>query len=444
MQRPFCCVAGENFLKLLIYSGEICYNTIKDVMPDSFSGTSERRICLDYTGMVKIMRLKRMIAVLCSGAVMALLMSGCGGADNSDKDENKMNTVIANKSNVKTLGRTYLQDDTLWLALSGTGIDFNYTGKNLKITVQGDEVSQTSGNDDNYARVAVYVDGSRVIDDMVNESEKTYDVFSSDENKTVSVQVVKLSECAMSSVGIKPIEIADGEKIEPAAAKEHRIEFIGDSITCGYGVDDEDENHHFSTSTEDVTKAYAYKTAQLLNADYSMFSTSGYGVISGYTDNGEKKPEQAIPQYYESLGFSYGSFGGNKPQSLSWDFNEFKPEAVVINLGTNDDSYCQSDSDKQNEFIQAYVEFLKKVRENNPDAHIFCTVGIMGGRIYSSVEEAYIIYMRETGDENISVMRFDQQNGAEDGLAADWHPTEKTHQKAADALSAEIKAVMGW
>lgn len=48
------------------------------------------------------------------------------------------------------------------------------------------------------------------------------------------------------------------------------MEFIGDSITCGYGVDDPDKEHHFKTATEDVTKAYAYKTALALNADYSM------------------------------------------------------------------------------------------------------------------------------------------------------------------------------
>ncbi len=390
------------------------------------------------------MKILRIIAAVCTAAAVAAAISGCGGKKDGGKEESNVKKVVMESSNVKTLGRTYLKDETLWLALSGTGVDFSYTGKDLKITVQGDEASRLEGNKDNYARVAVYVDGERVIDDMVDKEEEVYEVFSSNESKTVNVQVVKLSETAMSTIGIKPIEIAKDEEIKPAPAKTHRIEFIGDSITCGYGVDDEDQNHHFSTSTEDVTKAYAYKTAQALDADYSMFSVSGYGMISGYTDNDKPKSDQTIPQYYESMGFSYNTFNGEKPQSVAWDFSKFQPEVVVINLGTNDDSYVQGDSDKAAEYTAAYVEFLKKVREKNPDARIFCTVGIMGTRIYTAVEDAYIEYMNETGDENVSVFMFDPQNSAEDGLAADWHPTEKTHQKASEKLAAEIKTVMGW
>ena len=33
---------------------------------------------------------------------------------------------------------------------------------------------------------------------------------------------------------------------------------------------------------------------------------------------------------------------------------------------------------------------------------------------------------------------------AEDGWAADWHPTDATHTKASEKLAAEIKEVMGW
>lgn len=395
------------------------------------------------------MKISKLIALACCASLGMTAISGCSGkaekentsAENGGKE---MNTVIANEDNVKLIGRTHMTDDTLWLALSGTGIDFTYTGKKLDITIVGDGAA-TAGNIDNCARAAVYVDGERVVDDMIDQSEKSYTVLESTEEKTVSVQVIKLSETAMSTMGIKPLSVGEGGKVEPSAAKAHRIEFIGDSITCGYGVDDEDENHHFSTKTEDVTKAYAYKTAQNLDADYSMFSVSGYGIISGYTDNDAKAESQTIPQYYNSLGFSWNSFAGKEqPQSVDWDFSKYQPEVVVINLGTNDDSYCKSDGDRQEEFSLAYVEFLKQIREKNPEAMIICSVGIMGQRIYPAVEMAKYMYTKETGDENISVLKFDQQDSAADGLAADWHPTEATHEKAAAKLTEEIKTLMGW
>lgn len=46
---------------------------------------------------------------------------------------------------------------------------------------------------------------------------------------------------------------------------------------------------------------------------------------------------------------------------------------MVINLGTNDASYTKGDKEKVLEYADAYAEFLKVVREKNPNAahHLF-------------------------------------------------------------------------
>ena len=201
------------------------------------------------------------------------------------------------EENVLLAGRTYKEGDTLWLALSGTGASFIYTGKKLSITVVGSPVINHEDAENNCARIAVYVNGERKVDDMVTQEEQTYTVWESDAAETVEVKIIKLSESAMSVAGIKDLEIAEGERVVPAAKKEHLIEFIGDSITCGYGVDDEDPLHPFSTKTEDVTRAYAYLTAQLLSCDCRMFSASGYGIISGYTADPEIKAPSSLFLY---------------------------------------------------------------------------------------------------------------------------------------------------
>lgn len=67
----------------------------------------------------------------------------------------------------------------------------------------------------------------------------------------------------------------------------------------------------------------------------------------------------------------------------------------------------------------------------------------MGDRLYPSVEAAVAAYSKETGDSNVSCMKFDVQNQA-DGYAADWHPTAKTHEKAAARLAEEIRSRYGW
>lgn len=342
---------------------------------------------------------------------------------------------------VKPLGRTHQIADTLWLAYSGAGAEFVFRGSWCRVTMAGDSVSHDAQNTGNHGRIAIYLDGARVVDSMMDAPEKNWTVAAHQPGEHL-VRIVKLSETAMSTCAVQRIE-TDGT-IQPAPVKAHLVEFIGDSITCGYGVDDEDPVHHFVTSTEDVTRAYAYKTAQLLDADYSMASISGYGIISGFTDTAEAPvTSQLMPDYYDKLGFSYGEYKGKKPEQIQWTFDERRPDVIVINLGTNDDSYCRDDPERQRAYCAAYIRFLHAVRAKNPGAMILCTLGMMGDRLYPWVEKAAADYSAATGDQHIACMAFTPQL-PEDGLAADYHPTEATHQKAAQRLAERIRQLMHW
>lgn len=349
-----------------------------------------------------------------------------------------MQIIIPNWSNVKPLGRTMPLADSLWLAFSGSGAEFVFTGSWCEITIAGDSNAADASKANDHVRIAIYLNGKRVVDDMINAAEKTY-VVSTDAQENI-VRIVKLSETAMSTCGIKAIA---AEAIRPTEKKAHFVEFIGDSITCGYGMDDEVAEHHFVTATEDATRAYAYKTAQALDVDYSLVSISGYGIISGYTATAEERiTAQLIPTYYEKLGFSYGEYRGETPANVSWDFTARQPDLVVINLGTNDDSYCLDYADRQQLYCDEYVKFLKVVRCNNPKAKILCTLGIMGDRLYPWVEKAAAVYSAQTGDTDIACMPFTPQL-LEDGYTADYHPTAVTHDKAAEKITAEIRRLMG-
>ena len=47
---------------------------------------------------------------------------------------------------------------------------------------------------------------------MLDEKEKTYKVLESESAECRNVRIIKLSECAMSTFGIKPVMIAENEK----------------------------------------------------------------------------------------------------------------------------------------------------------------------------------------------------------------------------------------
>lgn len=396
------------------------------------------------------MKKSRIIPILGAAALCLLTLSSCGEKATADAaettaaaevhDMNTETTYKATAENVKLLGRTYFSEDKLYCALSGSGAEFTFNGTKCTVNVNGDSNAMNASAADNQARVGIYVNGERVIDDMVDNLRESYDVFESDTPQDVTVSIVKLSESPMSTISIGDIKVT-GSVIKPTPDKDLFIEFIGDSITCGYGADDPVKEHNFSTKTEDVTKAYAYKTAQALDADYSMVSFSGYGIISGYTNNDKKVSNQTVPQYYTKLGFSWSPNGSFVPANIDWDFSGRQPDVVVINLGTNDDSYTKSETDRQEEYAAEYVNFIKTIREKNPDAKILCTLGVMGDRLFEYVQKAADDYTAETGDKNVYTMKFDVQL-PDDGYSADWHPSITTHDKAAAKLSEEIKKIL--
>lgn len=356
-----------------------------------------------------------------------------------------MKQIYLSEENAKLVGRSLPVENITWVALSGAGAVFLFEGKQLSITIYGSNNALVPDNDICYARFAILVNGVRVVDDIMDTGQKTYQVIDAVQSKRVEVQIMKLSESAMSAIGIGPLECDREAGISPVPKKARSIEFIGDSITCGYGVDDLDLSHTFSTQTEDVTKAYAYKTAMLLDADYSMFSCSGYGIISGYTGDPQiRGAEELIPPYYESQCFSRDDFGrAGRPANIPWDFSGYQPQVVVINLGTNDDSFCKDTQWKQEEYRQKYVEFLKVVRKHNPKAELFCVLGLMGDNLYSKVCQVREDFIMQTGDKHIHTVHIPEQD-AEAGYVIDYHPLPQAHTMAAEVVAAAIREQMGW
>ncbi len=381
------------------------------------------------------MKLEKIAAFLIS-LIISMSSTACEVKEDVNKmiDETTLMTQTFSPTDeyTKQLGRNVLDDNgVLWLVHTAAMVEFEVDGTKLSVKLVGDG----SVFSDNKARFAIYLDGERVIDQMMDAPEKTVEVFNHAEAQKHTVKIIKLSESAQSVFGIKSIETECYGVIKPTEESDLKIEFIGDSITCGYGVDDEVKEHGFSTATEDGTKTYAFKACEALGADYSMVSYSGNGIISGYTGDGNRQTWGIVPDIYDKVGRSGGGEAPNMSQ-IDWDFDKFQPDYVVINLGTNDNSYVRGDAAKAKEYAEAYAEFIKVIRKEYKDAHIICSLGIMGDELFKSVEEAIEL----SGDKNISALRFSGR-ASTDPIAADWHPAEATHERAAGELVMHINSL---
>lgn len=344
----------------------------------------------------------------------------------------ELSVYSAEEENVKVLGRSHYEDGVRYFSHSGSGIEFKCRGEYALITIVDD--SDGRYLDGHKARFAIYKNGNLIIDNVVSESEKTYHIILNGYFSETVIKVVKLSEAQYSSMGISDIAVYGKEKIKPTDEKDLKIEFIGDSITCGYGIDETNSKGYFSTATENFTKTYAYITAENLDADYSAVCFSGFGVYSGYTSNGRINSEDTVPRYY---GESCTLYGGRE---FLWDFGEFQSDVVVINLGTNDASYCARSSYGRQEFTRRYVDFIRQVREFNPDAYILCVLGDMNNSLYPCIEQAVSDYMSSYYDYKVSAMTLSYKMGEND-IVIDGHPGYMSNICAANELTEKIREI---
>ena len=270
-------------------------------------------------------------------------------------------TVEPTEQNVRLIGRTYAENETTWIPQSGSAIEFLATCTNLKLDMAGDE--STSNEAGRRPRYAVLVNGKVVLDDTLSQTSCTIEVPLEEALKDAVVEVIHLSEAMMGNVGIRAIQVESDSPtpVRPTDAKDKSIAFVGDSITCGYGVEGHDAKEPFQTTAENFMKTYAYLAAQELDADYETVCYSGYGVYSGWTASDTRGTDRLMPPVYELV---------NINSDRRWDFAAHPRDVVVVNLGTNDSIFTSDNEERLAEFTAAYTDFLGRIRELNPAALI--------------------------------------------------------------------------
>lgn len=345
-----------------------------------------------------------------------------------------------NLNQVKVLGRCVETEDSIWLTMSGCEISFLLTGATYcRLNLLGDAAVTDSTLLKYRCRYAVYVNGQCVLRDCMDAVTKTVAVPLGDKQEAVTVRLVKISECKHSIMGVRSVQ-TDGI-MQPVARKTLKLECIGDSITNGYGVDG-DLTQQFTTATEDAGKAWALLTGEKLNADVQLVTYSGFGILSGWTETDEKNTDRLVPPYYEKTGmYDYPLPDGRMLQDIPWDFDSFRPDVIVMLLGTNDLSYVKDNPERKAMFIPEYVDFLKMIRRNNPGACILCTLGIQGAGLNEQMLQAVELYRSQTGDLRVSGEILSLQR-EEDGYGTDYHPSPVTQRKLADKMTELIKNIL--
>ena len=223
--------------------------------------------------------------------------------------------------------------------------------------------------------------------------------------------------------------------LPPPAIPDRKIEFIGNSITCGYGAESVEKTDPFEDETENHYLTYANIVSDSLHAWHTSISRSGIGAYRNY-DGPKEGSSDNMPWQYEYTLFN--------DHSEKWDFSKYRPQLVCINLGTNDLSTPNYDVKL---FEKSYRSFLTLVRSKYPDAKIVLLTGSMledkEANIQKDVLNRICRDFNKKGDKQI--YRFDMSHQMGDlGYGASWHPSKAQHQKMASELLPYLKKLMNW
>lgn len=174
-----------------------------------------------------------------------------------------------------------------------------------------------------------------------------------------TVVLTKLSEAYLGTLRLGEVRVTG--VAAPAAAVERRIEFVGDSITAGFGVDGVAPCDN-AASNQNVAAGYAALVAEALDADYTAIAWSGMGLVRNYDNSGGGSPA-TMTDYWRRIDATDGKTR-YVPQAKR------APHVVVIALGTNDFRFAPGlrPAIDHDAFVDAYVAFIGELAAAYPEA----------------------------------------------------------------------------
>ncbi len=330
---------------------------------------------------------------------------------------------------VRLVGRTIVTEDGIAPQTTAAGIAFYTDAEALEMTISGGKGYCQMFTHEYFI---VYVDGEIAArwELKFNNGGKTgRDTFVLNDEldgNTHRVEVLRETEEVNAVALYEQITVAGDATIVPALEAPMMIEFVGDSITTGYGA--------YPTSAQTATyavddpirqagtKSYAYLTAQQLGMDIQVCCTSGYGVVCGYNwDGANLQGMYPYTAYHNDHASDAALWGFERPADI-----------VVINLGTNDKGTYRSKGKTDADMKNGIRSMMELAREKNPGADVVWVTGMMGIAFKETVEEV----VEDLGGADAGYYFCELPKGTSGGAG---HPNGEEHAAAAETLTSFLK-----
>ena len=337
-----------------------------------------------------------------------------------------------NSSYIEWYGRHAYQNEREYFYHTATGFRLEFYGRVIDI-----ELRLEDKNHDIYYSYAK--DGEDLLTSGVyvqSEFESTLRI----EFDTYDHHVVELVKRSEPEDGLTSLHrISTNGYLKEVTIPEDQPHFllIGASGISGHGALGSPGQPR-TTENSSSLHSFGYLTAAHFEGSYEFVSNSGWGLAFGYND---VSGEDNIVKAYDYIGIDPDQ------QIIDITYDHAKqPDFIIINIGGNDYTSVINKlsgfakTEKILEFKAAVADFIFKLREDAPEAHILWTMteGSQNGTAanevinqLSALDKAFVhmVIIKQVGDDG-------------DLAGANNHASFITHQKSAQLLIDVIEGIL--
>jgi len=262
--------------------------------------------------------------------------------------------IGADDPNILYTGRIVFDDpEAPVFGWPGTSLTANFEGTSIYV-----KMNNLGDGDGTIYFNAVVDDGTPVLLDFP-DGNYTRSAATGLTDTVHELLLFKRSEHYDGSIAFEGFILDDGKNLVAGPSRPaRRIEFYGDSITVGLALDaPADQQNNIYTNNY---LAYGAVTARNFGAEYHCMAISGIPLVRAWGSETDM-PNNYYYRHNPASGSSY------------WDFSQWIPHIVVVNLGQNDSWFGVSQTDMED----GYIDFGLTLRGHYPGAHIIFALGSM-------------------------------------------------------------------
>jgi lysophospholipase L1-like esterase len=313
--------------------------------------------------------------------------------------------------------------------------EFSYSGVSVRACFRGTGISILLNDESSENEYNVIVDNviKRII---VSKGLTVYPIAAGLKNTVHEIEIFRLTELTFGKTMFTGFLLDKGKSLDPIKNnRKHVIEYVGNSITCGYGNEGA-LGVKYGPTTENHYLTYAAFTSRNFNARHLAVCRSGIGIYRNYGDSTTGSKDCMTNNY--SRVFLYDA-------TPLYNFN-LKPDIICIDLGTNDFSNSNNgfvvDTVK---YIHNYIAFIDTLQLRNKNTDVLVLLGpMLTDPSLSTVRRCLKFIVDAANKKGNGKVYFFEMSQQGTNYGTDYHPVVSQHLKNSIELTNYIKQIKGW